>query len=147
MKSRREQSSRGAAAVEFAIVVPLLLLIMLGLIDFGRMFYVQVSLNAASREGARASSLGRTTTQVNQVVQASSPNTAKLSSLGAASTLAVPAATVCPASPTATTTTAVTVTVPFTWILPVGLLQFYEPGNSRADSMTLTSRSEMLCVG
>lgn len=147
MYSRREHSSRGAAAVEFAIVVPLLLLILLGLIDFGRMFYVQVSLNAASREGARASALGRTGAQVAQVVQASSPDTAKLSSLGATSTLTVPAPGACPATPTATSTTAVTVSVPFTWILPVGLLQFYDPGNSRADTFTLDSRSEMLCVG
>jgi Flp pilus assembly protein TadG len=147
MYSRREHSSRGAAAVEFAIVVPLLLLILLGLIDFGRMFYVQVSLNAASREGARASALGRTAAQVTQVVQASSPDTASLSSLGATSTLAVPAPGACPAAPTATSTTAVTVSVPFTWILPVGLLQFYDPGSSRADTFTLDSRSEMLCVG
>lgn len=133
--------------MEFAIVVPLLLLILLGLIDFGRMFYVQVSLNAASREGARASSLGRTAAQVTQVVQASSPDTARLSSLGATALLTVPAPGACPSAPTATSTTAVTVSVPFTWILPVGLLQFYDPGSSRADTFTLDSRSEMLCVG
>ena len=54
---RRARSSRGTTAVEFAIVVPLLLLILLGIIDFGRLLFVQVSLNAASREGARAASL------------------------------------------------------------------------------------------
>ena len=48
---------RGATAVEFALILPLLLVLLFGLIDFGRMGFVQVSLTAASREGARYSSL------------------------------------------------------------------------------------------
>ena len=48
---------RGAAAVEFALVAPLLLLLILGMIDWGwHMFVSQVMTNAA-REGARAGSL------------------------------------------------------------------------------------------
>lgn len=44
---------RGAVAVEMAILLPLLLLILLGIIEFGRVFNVQVSLTQAAREGAR----------------------------------------------------------------------------------------------
>lgn len=44
---------RGAVAVEMAIVLPLLLLILLGTIEFARVFNVQVSLTQAAREGAR----------------------------------------------------------------------------------------------
>lgn len=44
---------RGAVAVEMAIVLPLLLLILLGIIEFGRVLNVQVSLTQAAREGAR----------------------------------------------------------------------------------------------
>lgn len=51
MKSRRKE--RGAVAVEMAIVLPLLLLILLGIIEFGRAYNVQVSLTQAAREGAR----------------------------------------------------------------------------------------------
>ncbi|MCM3688699.1 TadE/TadG family type IV pilus assembly protein [Kocuria rosea] len=50
---RRLQSERGAVAVEFAFVVPLLLLILLGIIEFGRAYNVQISLTHAARETAR----------------------------------------------------------------------------------------------
>lgn len=36
-----------------AILLPLLLLILIGIIEFGRIFNVQISLNQAAREGAR----------------------------------------------------------------------------------------------
>lgn len=51
MQSVRKE--KGAVAVEMAIVLPLLLLILLGIIEFGRVMNVQVSLTQAAREGAR----------------------------------------------------------------------------------------------
>jgi len=48
-RSRR----RGTAIVEFAIVAPLFFLVILGIIEFGRMVMVQQILTNASREGAR----------------------------------------------------------------------------------------------
>ncbi|TMC10817.1 MAG: pilus assembly protein [Chloroflexi bacterium] len=39
--------------VEFALVAPLLLLLMFGIIDFGRVIYTYVTLNQAVNEGAR----------------------------------------------------------------------------------------------
>lgn len=45
---------RGAAAVEFALVVPLLLLLVVGIVDFGRAFSVQITLTQAARAGARS---------------------------------------------------------------------------------------------
>lgn len=44
---------RGAAAVEFALVLPVLVLLVLGLIEFSRVFNVQISITNAAREGAR----------------------------------------------------------------------------------------------
>lgn len=52
----RSRSDKGAAAVEFALLLPLVALLIFGLIDFGRLFFVQISLTSASREAARTSS-------------------------------------------------------------------------------------------
>lgn len=45
---------RGAAIVEFAIIFPVLIVLLFGVIDFGRAFFVRNNLIAAAREGARA---------------------------------------------------------------------------------------------
>jgi Flp pilus assembly protein TadG len=45
--------TRGAAAVEFAIIFPLLAILAFGAIDFGRAFFLRNSLITAAREGAR----------------------------------------------------------------------------------------------
>ncbi|UKA58031.1 TadE/TadG family type IV pilus assembly protein [Arthrobacter sp. FW306-2-2C-D06B] len=46
-------SERGAVAVEFAILAPLLIMLLLGIMEFGRAYNVQVSLSNAAREGVR----------------------------------------------------------------------------------------------
>ncbi|MEV1287636.1 TadE family protein [Micromonospora sp. NPDC049679] len=55
--ARRTDRDRGAAAVEMALVTPLLLLLLFGIIDFGRMMHAQITLTEAAREGARGASL------------------------------------------------------------------------------------------
>jgi len=52
----RFHSERGNAMVEFAIVLPLLLILVFGIIDFGRALYTANNLTAAVREGARLAS-------------------------------------------------------------------------------------------
>lgn len=48
------KGKKGAALVEFAIVVPLLLLLVFGMIEFGVLLYDKAMITNASREGARA---------------------------------------------------------------------------------------------
>ncbi len=58
MAGQGPRRDRGAAAVEFALLLPVLFLIIGATIDFGRFFYTQnITVNAA-REGARMLALG-----------------------------------------------------------------------------------------
>ena len=56
-RSRRE---RGAAAVEFALILPILLMLVGGTVDFGRLFYTQIQLSNAARDGVRLAAMGTT---------------------------------------------------------------------------------------
>jgi Flp pilus assembly protein TadG len=49
----RFRSDTGATAVEFAIVLVPLLLLLMGVVDFGRAYDQQLTLSAAAREGVR----------------------------------------------------------------------------------------------
>lgn len=49
----RRRDDRGVAAVEFALILPVLLLLVLGIINFGYLFGQKLALNQAVREGAR----------------------------------------------------------------------------------------------
>lgn len=54
MNRRRRERSRGQALVEFAIIVPIFLLMLFALLDFGRVVYAQQTITQDAREGARA---------------------------------------------------------------------------------------------
>jgi Flp pilus assembly protein TadG len=45
---------RGQSTVEFALLVPVFLLLLFGITDFGRVMYQQMLVTEAAREGARA---------------------------------------------------------------------------------------------
>ena len=49
----RRARERGQELAEFAIVVPLLLLIVFGVLDLGRVFFAAITIANAAREGAR----------------------------------------------------------------------------------------------
>jgi Flp pilus assembly protein TadG len=50
---RRTGGERGAVAVEFIILFPVLLLVLFAILDFGHAFYMKQMITNAAREGAR----------------------------------------------------------------------------------------------
>jgi len=67
---QRRQDERGAAMVEFALILPILVLFVFGIVEFGRAYSARIQLTAAVREGARAGALGG---DVVAVTRASAP--------------------------------------------------------------------------
>ncbi len=50
-------NDRGASLIEFALVTPLLLALVMGIIEFGWVYNGYITLNGATREGARIAAI------------------------------------------------------------------------------------------
>lgn len=150
MRMRSTPSSRrpGSAAVEMAVVSPVLVLLLLGLWEYGRMVEARQLLDNAAREGARYASGGNlTAAQVEGIVQSYLSN-AGVNTTGM--TVTVYNITLNPTpnvgDPSDNPSAAnqmdrlrVTVTLPFNnyrWIVM----------SSFASNITLTSRAEWSCM-
>lgn len=72
---RRVRSNDGASAVEFAIVLPLLVMFLFGIIVFGLAFARAQGMEATAREAARVASVARDvdTTEVEQAARDATP--------------------------------------------------------------------------
>lgn len=101
------RDEKGAAAVELALVLPILVLLLFGVIEFGRGYNAKVELTAAVREGARAAALssGDPVAATRNAAPGLTP-----------ASLAVTVVTPCP--PTGTGNTTVKATYPFTYSIP-----------------------------
>lgn len=65
----RAEKDSGAAAVELALVLPVLLLLICGMVDFGRAYNARMTLSNAAREGVRVFALGGTQEEATQRAQ------------------------------------------------------------------------------
>jgi Flp pilus assembly protein TadG len=72
---RHYNSERGVAAVEFALVVSLLLIIVFGIVAFGRVYSELEVMESAAREGARAAAVRAPDEIVAAVNDAAAPYT------------------------------------------------------------------------
>lgn len=134
MRSGRRiaSSDRGAAAVEFAIVLPLLLLIVFGVIDFGRMLYSQVTLTQAAREGSRLLALATDPVEVRSRTQDAATGLSDVD---------VFPVTECPGEPDAV----VLVTYRFEFVTPVGGIGSMLAGGGYGDPLDLSAEGVMPC--
>ena len=141
MLPRGVRSERGAELIELALVLPILLLVFAGIVDFGLLFQRLLTVNNAAREGARIAVLpGYTQTDVqNRVTQyvreGTGDDTISPTTVLTPVTVDPPGAT--PPFPAAQVT--VTMTHSYLFLGPVsGLL-----GGGSFSSITLTARSTM----
>lgn len=70
---QRLENISGQALVEFALVFPIVILLLVGMLEFGLVFNAYLSINNASREGAREASLGGSDSEIVSSVADASP--------------------------------------------------------------------------
>jgi Flp pilus assembly protein TadG len=128
----RTTHDRGAAAVEFALVLPLLFLILFAIIDFGRALNTQITLTQAAREGARLAALGQP-----NVVSRTQAAATGLSPL----TVNV---TPCPFNAGPADNATVTVTYQFSFITPISAIAGIF-GGGLGSGLTMTATGVMPC--
>jgi len=137
MPSLLRHRERGTAAVEMAIVLPVLLFVTAAIIDFGRAFNAQILLSNASREGARMMALGYTSADARQRVD---------QALAGAVPYAMSTPTPCPAAPRPTDFASVTVSAPsFQWVILGNVPPLF--GIGPISPPTISSTGSMRCGG
>ncbi len=84
-------SERGAAALEFALILPLLVMLVFGIIAFGRGYNAKVEVTGAVREGARLLALGKSPADARAATIAAAPGLNPALGAGNITTSACPA--------------------------------------------------------
>jgi Flp pilus assembly protein TadG len=123
------RDERGAAAVEFALLLPVLLLLVFGLMEFSRLYNVQISLSNAAREGARSMAIENNTAVARSAAIAAAPSV----------TPAITAAQIS-VSPSPTCAAGATATVRITYDVAL-MTGWFGP------NLTLTGTGAMRCGG
>ncbi|PNG27140.1 TadE/TadG family type IV pilus assembly protein [Methylocella silvestris] len=59
-KSKGVAASQGTAAIEFGLILPVLLLFLIGIMDMGRMLWANTTLNWAAQSAARCAAVNST---------------------------------------------------------------------------------------
>jgi Flp pilus assembly protein TadG len=133
----------GAEFVEFALAFPLLLLVTLGIMDFGILLQQYQVITAAAREGARVGILPNYTT-ANAEARALAYINASIISMGA--TTPAPTAAVNPATAVGAncmSTITVTTTFPHTYVFVGGIMNYFGTGlGTKTLTATATMRTE-----
>ncbi|WP_316571644.1 pilus assembly protein [Neobacillus sp. YIM B06451] len=65
------KSEKGQSMVETALILPLLLMILFGIVDFGRIFHAFLTLDHAGREAARLASMQKSNADITAKIDSS----------------------------------------------------------------------------
>jgi Flp pilus assembly protein TadG len=136
---KRMRSERGAALIEAAMIMPMILLISVGIFEFGRAYQTSQVLTNAAREGARLAVLeGRTDgdvrARVNQYVTDGGLIALSDANIQINRTVALTA------SSTAST---VTITYPYTFMVLNPVVRLVTPTSTTGAPITLTASTLM----
>lgn len=69
----QRRTTLGTVTVEMAIVAPILIMLLFGIIEFGWIFKDVLGLRQAAREGVRVATVGATTTKITHRIMDSAP--------------------------------------------------------------------------
>jgi Flp pilus assembly protein TadG len=120
--------------VEFALLLPMLLLLVFGLIDFGRALNAQITLTQAAREGARLAALGQSNANVVSRTQTAATGLSQVSVT----------VTACPGGGQTADAT-VQASYQFSFVTPLGAIARLLGGSGPASTITLTATGVMAC--
>ncbi|MCG1011539.1 pilus assembly protein [Tepidanaerobacter sp. GT38] len=67
------KTERGQTLVELALVLPIIILILFGTLEFGRIFHSYIVITNAAREGARLGALGKSDEEIISRIREASP--------------------------------------------------------------------------
>lgn len=134
--SSRKTSDRGTAAVEFALILPVLLLIVFGIIDFGRALNAQITLTGAAREGVRLAALGYSDAAIQARVAAAAPSLTGITTTVVAN---------CPPGAGPAEDAQVDVSYRFSFITPIGAVAGFIGGSGLGAPIVLTAQGVMSC--
>src|SRR3990170_1598575 len=134
IRARRKSGERGQALVEFALLVPIFLLLLFAIIDFGMGFYSWISVTNGAREGARLGVVMGTEQQIkDQVYQAVSlPNEATKMTVTVTNAQGQPGESV-----------VVKVDYDYDLITPLAGIVSFMSGNVIGPTLTFSSTAEM----
>ena len=129
----RLRGSDGTALVEFTLILPLFLMLLFGIIDFGRAYSASVTLTNAVREGARYGITGQTAANIqSRTKTAAGPyNDGNLT------------VTVTNAQGTAGTSLVVQGSYQFSFLTPLVGIAKLVSGGTLPSTLTLTSSADM----
>ena len=74
LKSKILKKEKGASAVEFALILPILVMLVFGIFQFGIAYNNWIALTHAAREGARLAAVGANALDTEQRVRDSAPS-------------------------------------------------------------------------